>query len=352
MNALFATQIAAISNLKEVTPSQHSAFSYIGDARSEIGLKLCNNYGPDTKFKLIVAAPEIMDESVLEGVLDTEFRTYELFPPLMYRLADLNKIRQPRPISVDFRLYINGQLVFSKRENPTFYPYSMVPTHFEHRRGTSQILTEALAACVNEFNPAIQQRIVPQLETEWPFKSGYYDKAAGIYAALQEQGIKYACNIVSDKTGATSFQEYKTPDRVLLEKSGNCFDLSILFASALKKCGIPAYIITRPGHAQVGFTTESGIFYLVEATQIDNQTNMEGLAKFPGFAELEKANKAFLEQRKEKLTKKQYLSYARFMYYAKETSLYSLILEQGTTVIPIDQYRTEGVRPTMYTPTK
>jgi hypothetical protein len=62
-------------------------------------------------------------------------------------------------------------------------------------------------------------------------------------------------------------QRIATPTETLVEKSGNCIDLSVLFASCLEACGIDPLIILVPGHAFVGWKGDSSDHFL-EATAL------------------------------------------------------------------------------------
>lgn len=70
-----------------------------------------------------------------------------------------------------------------------------------------------------------------------------------IYEAIQARGMAYINAPVSFKTGA---QRVKFADEVLEDRSGNCVELTVLFASALEALGMRPEVILLPGHCMLG----------------------------------------------------------------------------------------------------
>ncbi len=61
------------------------------------------------------------------------------------------------------------------------------------------------------------------------------------------------------------------PAETIANESGNCVDLSVLFASLLEAVGVKTALCLSSGHCQVGITLpESGDFYVIEATAVDD----------------------------------------------------------------------------------
>lgn len=74
-----------------------------------------------------------------------------------------------------------------------------------------------------------------------------------IYDVISED-IRYVNRPFSFGSTENVFtQRVLTPKQTIKEKSGNCIDLSVLFASCLESCGIEPLIIMVPGHAFVGW---------------------------------------------------------------------------------------------------
>ena len=80
-----------------------------------------------------------------------------------------------------------------------------------------------------------------------------------IFGALGVYGLSYIVDPTSpfpefsEKRGAVDYLQY--PRDTLVRKSGDCDDLSILYAAALESIGIPTALVDVPGHIFVIFNT-------------------------------------------------------------------------------------------------
>jgi hypothetical protein len=100
-----------------------------------------------------------------------------------------------------------------------------------------------------------------------------------IYNALQDW---YGVSYVSTPTafGKDAVQKVKLPSETLETASGNCIDLTVLFASALEALGMHPYIVLLPDHAFVAWEVKpgSGKLLALETTMVgsaDFQTALE-----------------------------------------------------------------------------
>ena len=75
------------------------------------------------------------------------------------------------------------------------------------------------------------------------------DQARAIYRTIHEMGIKYVNAPVSF---GKNDQRIKFPAESLADKSGNCIEGTLLFASAFESLGMRPVVILVPGHAFVG----------------------------------------------------------------------------------------------------
>ena len=75
------------------------------------------------------------------------------------------------------------------------------------------------------------------------------DQARAIYQTIHEMGIKYVNAPVSF---GKNDQRIKFPAESLADKSGNCIEGTLLFASAFESLGMRPVVILVPGHAFVG----------------------------------------------------------------------------------------------------
>jgi hypothetical protein len=92
-------------------------------------------------------------------------------------------------------------------------------------------------------------------------------------ASQSRYQIKYKDETINYGTSRAYFsQPIKLPINTLETRSGNCIELSVLFASALETVGINPVIALMPGHAFIGWETwkDSAKFQFLETTAIEN----------------------------------------------------------------------------------
>lgn len=75
-------------------------------------------------------------------------------------------------------------------------------------------------------------------------------EARAIFMALREYGISYVNSPLSFSVGST--QRVRTPYESIRDRSANCIDGAVLFASLFENLGMEPLIILGPGHALVG----------------------------------------------------------------------------------------------------
>jgi hypothetical protein len=97
---------------------------------------------------------------------------------------------------------------------------------------------------------------------------GVWDRLQAIWQAEQDYDLAYINTWVSFAPG--SVQRIRLPAEVLDQRSGNCIELAILYASAAEALDLEAAIILVPGHAFVGVRTdqENANYYFIETTMI------------------------------------------------------------------------------------
>lgn len=97
---------------------------------------------------------------------------------------------------------------------------------------------------------------------------GVWDRLQSIWKAEEENKITYINTTVSFAPG--SVQRIRLPYEVLEQKSGNCIETSLLYASAAEAISLEPAIILIPGHAYVGVRTDdvNSQYYFIETTTI------------------------------------------------------------------------------------
>lgn len=88
------------------------------------------------------------------------------------------------------------------------------------------------------------------------YQDGYgsvMDQIEAVWNGLQSLGLKYVSDTESLGNALTyNYQRVKLPRKVLEERTGNCIELSCLFASIFEAMGLYPVIAFPPGHAIVG----------------------------------------------------------------------------------------------------
>ena len=80
-----------------------------------------------------------------------------------------------------------------------------------------------------------------------------------VYNALQNLDIDYVSDTFTNDSETDRHQRVKTPRKVLEDKSGNCIELSCLFASIFEAMDLSPVILFPPGHAICGVQLTSKV---------------------------------------------------------------------------------------------
>lgn len=127
-----------------------------------------------------------------------------------------------------------------------------------------------IAAWVTKNDPNVE-RIAKKVTADlWTAKDeGAWRATAAIYDFVRASPLRYVTE--SDSYWAADSQHVQYPAETLANESGNCIDLSILFAALLESVGVESTLCFSTGHCQVAFTLpESGDMFVIEATAIAN----------------------------------------------------------------------------------
>jgi hypothetical protein len=98
---------------------------------------------------------------------------------------------------------------------------------------------------------------------------GVWDRLQAIWRAEDEvYDLTYVNTDISFAPGTV--QRIRLPGEVLEQRSGNCIETSLLYASAAEALDLEAAIILIPGHAYVGVRTDdqNANYYFIETTLI------------------------------------------------------------------------------------
>lgn len=129
---------------------------------------------------------------------------------------------------------------------------------------------EFLAAFVTHKDPSVQElakRLTGGVFTATD--DGAMDALSRIYYGLRDTPFKYITEPDSYWTDGYA-QHVQFPRETMAYQSGNCVDLSVLFASLLEAVGVKTYLTLSTGHCQFSIELpEEGSIIPVEATMVD-----------------------------------------------------------------------------------
>lgn len=157
---------------------------------------------------------------------------------------------------------------------------------------TDEEIWELVAALVTPNDPAVEELVRKAADyTEsgiiW---SGYgdhendddggvWDRLQAIWRAEEDYNLTYVSTSVSFAPG--SVQRMRLPFEVLDQRSGNCIELALLYASAAEALKLEAAVIGVPGHAYVAIRTDqkNARYYTIETTLIGRSNFSEAVEK-------------------------------------------------------------------------
>lgn len=111
-----------------------------------------------------------------------------------------------------------------------------------------------------------------------------WDRLQAIWRAQEDEDLTYISTMVAFSAGYN--QRIRTPYDVLEQKSGNCIETTLLFASAAEALDLEAAIVQIPGHAYIAvrMDQENANYYFIETTLIGRagftQAVQSGLQKW------------------------------------------------------------------------
>ena len=149
---------------------------------------------------------------------------------------------------------------------------------------TEHQVDELLAVMVTQNDPAVEQLIRTAANYRADHAMGATETAAD---ALDEMSAIWSAeskdyhlyNVNTTETYSASFQRIRLPGEVLPEASGNCIELTLLYAAVAEALSLKGYIVLIPGHAYfaVDLTGKDDVV-IIETTLIRGDTFKDALA--------------------------------------------------------------------------
>ena len=148
------------------------------------------------------------------------------------------------------------------------------------KTGTPKDLTPYYGAWVTPHAEAVQERIRRAAALHPAgMLAGYIrggpdrvrEQVGALYRSLQEAGIAYINSVTDYGAPAGSVtQRARLPRESLAQKSANCLDGAVLFASLIEGASLSPALLLIPGHALVGWESEeeAGDWQFLETTML------------------------------------------------------------------------------------
>jgi hypothetical protein len=245
-----------------------------------------------TNVSLDAKAKRVSVRAWIEGLSAESVRTVELKrgakEPTVVKLLPLFFPERLRHVTTTQRatLHLRVDDLDGKPECHDTFPLVLlartcgINSAREPKTGLPKDLTHYYAAWVTPHADAIQER-VRRAAALHPagMLAGYLrggagqirEQVAALYRAMQEAGLAYI-NAVTDYGAPAEVvaQRARLPRESLAQKSANCLDGAILFASLLEGASLSPALLLIPGHALVGWESEeeAGDWQFLETTLI------------------------------------------------------------------------------------
>ena len=210
---------------------------------------------PYQKVKLSFSVKDYMDfptEIEIEEIAAKQQMELPLKPLFNNKILDVTE-NTPLQSEVALTVYVAGEPKVVRRSFPLTL-YERHAMRWDQKAKLGAFVTHKDTA-VADFSRLVVQQYVdafPNLPQSLVY-------ARGIYDALGVLGLKYIVDPTSpfsefsESTAGVDYLQY--PRDTLTRKSGDCDDLSVLFAACMENIGVGAAFVDVPGHVFVMFNT-------------------------------------------------------------------------------------------------
>lgn len=255
----FALEVSSLQSTKSNNPF------YIGNNYGQIGIEIENK--KEFSVLKIRASLSNLIESREEKITLPKIGKYKIYPNFPYNYDQMILEKGPRVSRLSFEIDLNG--VKENKEIPIRIR-GINDVLLAWKSGNKYVPNKyAFAQYVNENHPAIDRVLRAALDLPVPpvtsfdgYQSGkqaVYNQIFSIWYLLQRNGVTYSSILTPEAISDSSVSQYVRPfGEVLSNRQANCIDGTVFFASILRKIGIDTVIVSRPGHAYLGFYTENG----------------------------------------------------------------------------------------------
>jgi len=188
---------------------------------------------------------------------------HTLRPRLEWDVAALRRMKSARAQPLRFRLEGDGMAPIQQVVDVRVHPLDEA-LYYVREGGTGVDLGWAFAAWVNPHDPVVDELLELARASERVDLLPASDRDArlrqvrAVWGALERRGLRYAEEGAGISQGPVIYsQRVRLLGDTWDQRIANCLDGSVLIASALERLGIGAFIVLVPGHAFVGYHTDS-----------------------------------------------------------------------------------------------
>lgn len=266
-----------------------------GDENGWLGVEL-TELPKGSEVEVEIAIEGFMKPSKWKGRIGKTTREGEarVFPKAAWDYAALLKVRQQRPVTVSFKVTVDGDALGDENETCILKSLNDCPFYVIWDEDGEDVddFSYLFAAYVNENHPVVDEVLKEALD------SGLVDSFDGyqsedpkhvmlqvfaIWNALQRRGIKYSDISTTTPSKYVVSQSVRFLDQSIRSSQANCVDGSVLMASILRKIGLESYLVMVPGHCFLAFDSGKG----KKARRIGLETTMLGNNDLKPIKELE-----------------------------------------------------------------
>lgn len=166
-------------------------------------------------------------------------------PPLMLRAQELVATLETTRSYLELEVFQDQERIHQQHWPMEVQAYN----HWAGFRG----LPDLLCSFVLPHHPAVAELVAAarqRCNTLDGYQSGHVlEQARAIYGAIQDLGITY---LQGASDWAEAGQKVRTPDQLLEHRQGNCLDVTLFMAAALRLVGLHPLLVLVEGHAFPG----------------------------------------------------------------------------------------------------
>ncbi|MEZ5461069.1 hypothetical protein [Dokdonella sp.] len=215
---------------------------------------------PATQVRLTISTPGLRAPSVIDARVEAGT---VLRPRLDWDPRALRSMRGTR--SQVLRVSVTGKGMRTIEQSLDIRVHPLDEALYFVRDGDARIdLGWAFAAWVDPFDPVVDEMIalagLDMTAPNWtPDNNADRVRVArALWLALERHGLRYADEGAGISQGPEIYsQRVRLLSSTWDDRVANCLDGSVLIASALERLGIGSFLVLVPGHAFVGFYSDS-----------------------------------------------------------------------------------------------